>query len=109
YWDETNQTSPNFHEHFAWAKVLSDGVGVPVLWWQLPLGVPSDTRGGTPGHYRDNRVKYLFEHVDEMIAAGGVGATFGVGADNQTPIAPDGGQFDAAVQGYFAAPATLPE
>jgi hypothetical protein len=107
YWDESNQTSPNFHEHLAWAKSIADGVGKPMMWWQVPFGVPSDEPGGTPGHYRDNRVKYMFEHTDEFVAAGGVGAVFGVGAGNQTYIDTDGGQFQNAVTDYYAAPHQL--
>ncbi len=107
YWDETNQTSPNFHEHLAWAKTIGDGVGLPILWWQMPFGVPSDTPGGSPGAYRDNRVKYLFEHVDEFVEAGGIGAVFGVGSQNQTYITTDGGQFQDAVTNYFADPYEL--
>jgi hypothetical protein len=108
YWDMTNQTSPNFREHLVWAKAMSDGLGKPLLWWQMPFGVPSDTPGGTPGHYRDNRVKYLFEHPDEFVAAGGVGVVFGVGAGNQTYITSDGNQFANAVTGYMANPTPLP-
>jgi hypothetical protein len=108
YWDETNQASPNFHEHFAWSKAVADGVGQPMLYWQVPFGVPSDAPGGTAGHYRDNRVKYLFAHVDEMIAAGVVGAAFGTGADHQTFVTTDGGQFQKAVTAYFASPVALP-
>jgi hypothetical protein len=108
YWDETNQTSPNFHEHLAWAKTLSDTASKPLLWWQLPLGVPSAQRGGTASHYRDNRVKYLFSHVSEFVAAGGVGAVFGTGAANQTDITTDGNQFSNAVSAYFAKPTPLP-
>ena len=104
YWDETNQRSPNFHEHLEWARAIASGVRRPLLWWQMPLGVPSDTPGGKPGQYRDNRVKYLFEHVDEFVAAGGVGAVFGVGAANQTYITTDGGQFKRAVEKYRAEP-----
>lgn len=107
YWDETNRTHPNFHDHLDWARGVIDGVGLPMLWWQLPFGVPSDTPGGTPGHYRDNRVKYVFEHIDEFIAVGGLGATFGVGAANQTYIDTDGDQFKNAVTAYFAAPRPL--
>lgn len=107
YWDETNATSPNFHEHLAWVKTVVEGMGRPMLWWQLPLGVPSDTPGGTKDHYRDNRVHYLFNHVDEFVAAGGVGAVFGTGAGNQTTIDTDGGQFKDAVTKYFAAPVPL--
>jgi hypothetical protein len=108
YWDETNKTSPSFHEHLAWAKAIGQGVGKPVLWWQVPFGVPSATPGGTPSHYRDNRVKYIFEHIDEFIAAGGLGVEFGVGASNQTYITTDGDQFKNAVTKYFASPMALP-
>lgn len=108
YWDETNQTSPNFHEYLAWAKDVSQNVGKPLLWWQLPFGVPSKTPGGTAGHYRDNRVKYLFEHTNEFVAAGGLGAVFGTGAAKQTYIDSDDDQFKNAVTRYFASPVPLP-
>lgn len=108
YWDETNQSSPNFHEHFAWAEEVATILDKPILWWQLPFGVPSDVPGGTPGHYRDNRVKYVFEHPEELVAAGGLGALFGTGAGEQTYITSDGGQFEAAVTAYYANPVPLP-
>jgi hypothetical protein len=108
YWDENNQTSPNFREHLAWVKAMHDGLGLPILWWQVPFGAPSATPGGTAGHYRDNRVHYIFQHIDEFVAAGGVGAAFGTGAGNQTYISTDGGQFHDAVNKYFALPFALP-
>jgi hypothetical protein len=77
------------------------------MWWQLPFGVPNTTPGGTPGHYRDNRVHYLFGHLDELVAAGGFAAAFGTGAGNQTYITTDGGQFQSAVTAYFRKPASL--
>jgi hypothetical protein len=108
YWDETNTTSPTFHDYLAWSKTISGGVGLPMIWWQVPFGVPSTTKGGTAGHYRDNRVHYIFSHIQEFVDAGGLGVTFGTGAANQTDITTDGGQFKTAVTKYFAAPATLP-
>ena len=108
YWDESNQTSPNFHEYLDWAKAISTGLGRPIIWWQVPFGVPSATMGGTAGHYRDNRVHYVFSHIGEFVAAGGLGITFGTGAGNQTYITSDGNQFKNAVTAYFAAPVTLP-
>lgn len=108
YWDETNTTSPNFKEHLDWVRGITTGIGRPALWWQMPFGVPSDRPGGTAGHYRDNRVRYLFAHTDEFVAAGGLGAAFGVGAGNQTYIDSDGGQFQRAVSGYFMKPTPLP-
>ena len=108
YWDEKNESSPNFHEYLAYAKRISDGIEKPILWWQVPFGVPSDTPGGTAGHYRDNRVKYIFSHIDEFVAAGGLGVTFGTGAGNQTSWLTDGGQFKDAVTNYFQSPTQLP-
>ena len=75
---------------------------------QIPFGVPSDTPGGTAGHYRDNRVHYIFNHVDEFVAAGGLAAAFGTGAENQTYIDTDGDQFKDAITGYYATPFPLP-
>jgi hypothetical protein len=108
YWDETNQTSPNFHDYLTWSTAIAAGVKHPMIWWQIPLGVPSATPGGTSGHYRDDRVHYIFSHIGEFVAAGGLGAAFGVGADKQTDITTDGGQFKNAVAAYFKAPVALP-
>lgn len=107
YWDEANVAHPNFHDHLAWAKTIRTVVGKPLLWWQMPLGVPAGA-AGSAGHYRDNRVKYLFSHPSEFAAAGGIGAVFGTGAGNQTDAKTDGGQFKNAVTGYYASPAALP-
>lgn len=108
YLDETNRTSPNFHEHLEFARRVHETTGKPILWWQLPFGVPSETPGGAPGRYRDNKVKYLFSHVQEFVDAGGLGATFGTGAGDQTFPGTDGGQFEAAVNAYYANPVPLP-
>lgn len=107
YWDEKNEQSPSFREHFAWVQTIHERLGLPVLWWQVPLGVPSDVPGGTPKHYRDNRVRYFFEHTNELDEAGGFGAAFGVGAPNQTDITTDGGQFARAVTRYYDRPLAI--
>jgi hypothetical protein len=109
YWDESNATSPSFHEHLTWARALYDGIGRPLLWWQMPFGLPSSTPGGTAGHYRDNRVHYVFSHVGEFVAAGGLGAAWGTGAGNQTYITTDANQFRNAVAAYYAHPTPLPD
>ncbi len=108
YLDESNATSPNFHEYLADAKKYRDGLGRPLIWWQTPLGVPSNTPGGTPNHYRDNRVHYFLTHPSELVAAGGVGVVFGAGWSTQTNITTDNGQFKNLSAAYFANPASLP-
>jgi hypothetical protein len=108
YWDETNATLPDFHQELTWATAITKGLGVPMIWWQLPFGVPSTTPGGTPGHYRDNRVDYLFAHFDEYVAAGGVGAVWGTGDSGQTDVTTDGAEYQNAATAYFKAPTALP-
>ncbi len=105
YWDEANAKLPNFKQHFKWAKALTAGLGLPLVWWQLPYGSPSNTPGGAVGSWRDNRVHYFFAHVDELVAAGGVGAVWGTGAGDQSYSTPE---FKAAVTKYFGAPYPLP-
>jgi hypothetical protein len=108
YLDESNATSPNFHEYLADAKKYRDGLGTPLIWWQTPLGVPSSTPGGTANHYRDNRVHYFLTHPSELVAVGGVGVVFGAGWGTQTNITTDGGQFKNLSTAYLATPALLP-
>ena len=107
YWDETNQALPDFHQAWSWAKAIGEGLDLPVVWWQLPFGTPSTTPGGTPGHFRDNRVHYMFANVGELVAAHGVGMAFGTGAGGQTDVTTDGNSFKTAVTGYFANPTAL--
>jgi hypothetical protein len=103
YWDDQG-----FRDHLAWAKQIGDGLGVPLVWWQMPLGVPSTSPGGSSGHYRDNRASWLFSHPGEFVAAGGLGAVFGAGADHQTTLSTDNGQFVKLAGAYAGAPAQLP-
>ncbi|MGA8010215.1 MAG: hypothetical protein WCA24_12595 [Thiomonas sp.] len=50
YWDETNRTHPNFDDHLQSALAYHEGIGgLPLLWWQTPMGVPW-TSYGSPYH-----------------------------------------------------------
>jgi hypothetical protein len=102
YWDESNVRKPNFRDHLAWARTIRTVSGKPLLWWQMPLGVPSDVPGGATGRYRDNRVRYLFSHGWEFAGVGGIGAVFGTGAPNQTTARTDGGQLKNALTRYLS-------
>jgi hypothetical protein len=109
YWDESNQTHPNFTDHLTEATAYHTGIGnLPLIWWQTPEGVPSTTRGGTAYHYRDNRMHYFLTHPAELIAAGGLGVVFSTGENHQTNITTDAGQFQSLDSAYFASPAKLP-
>lgn len=109
YWDESNQTHPNFHDHFEFVQTYRSAVGnLPVLWWQTPFGVPSSTLGGTVNHYRDNRVHYFLTHPTEITAVGGFAVVFSTGNPSQTDITTDGAQFQTLSNGYLSSPALLP-
>ena len=107
YWDDTNATLPSFSQHLRWVGALTEELQRPAIWWQTPLGVPSATCGGSDEMWRDNRVRYFFDHVDELVAAGGAGMTFGTGAGGQTNLATDGDQLKTAATAYMAAPFPL--
>jgi len=117
WWDDTNQTLPNFNQHFEWAGALRKAIGKPLVWWQLPLG-----NQNSPNHfpnsvsyqnifnqnppaylnygYRDNRVDYFLTHMDDFVAAGGVLAAFGAGERFQTNPLTDGGNFARLAREY---------
>lgn len=103
YWDETNTALPNFSQHLRWVTALTERTQRPAIEWQTPLGEPSSTCGGTTDHWRDNRVKYFFEHVQQLVDAGIAGMTFGTGAGAQTSIDTDNGQFKTKATAYRAA------
>jgi hypothetical protein len=107
YWDESNQTLPNFAQHVQWVTALTAELQRPALEWQTPLGVPATTCGGTDTHWRDNRVHYFFGHVDDLVGAGVAGMTFGTGAGDQTDLDTDGDQLLNASVAYMAAPSAL--
>jgi len=91
----------DFETHLAWATTIRNVSGKPLLWWQMPLGVPSSA-SGSAGRYRDNRVQYTFANAWRFARAGGIGAVFGKGKANQTTAQTDGGQFKTALGNYLA-------
>jgi len=108
YYDATNRTTPSFASHFATARNLHEGLGLPLIWWQTPLGVPSATPGGKVNAFRDNRTEYFLTHGAELVAAGGMGVVFSAGHPTQTDIKTDGGQFQRLSKQYRASPTALP-
>jgi hypothetical protein len=102
WWDETNATLPNFRQAFTWARALTVAVGKPIIWWRIPVG--NMYQNNTANHYQDNRVDYLFAHLDEVIAANGAAIVFGAGDDDQTKPETDGGNLAAKTRATFLAP-----
>lgn len=63
-------------------------------------------RGHADVHVLPARARF-FDHVDELVAAGGAGMTFGTGAGGQTNLATDGDQLKTAAIAYMATPYPL--
>jgi len=109
YLDETNTTTPNYTQYLARMQNYHTGIGgLPLIFWQTPMGVPSSTPGGTAFHFRDNHVHYFLTHASELTAVGGLAVVFGTGNNFQSSIVTDGGQFQSLSSAYLAAPAPLP-
>jgi len=98
WWDASNGSLPDFHQAFAWAKVVSEAVGLPLLWWQTPVGNLQ-----LAATNQDNRLDYAFTHRDELAASGALGIAFGAGASGQATPENDGGHLAAQVRARAAA------
>jgi hypothetical protein len=109
YWDETNQTTPNFNQHLAMVNYYYQGIHLPIVWWQTPLGVTSANPGGIQGQFRDNRVDYFTKNADQLVAVGGLAAVFSPGNPSQTTLMTDGGNFARLASAYQARPIKLPQ
>jgi len=104
YWDENNIATPNFHQSQSaisdYRTALSNGL--PILWWQTPMGVPSATPGGSNQHYRDNRVDYMLRKTQEYGDIHTFAIVFSAGGTFQTTLSTDGGQFARLLGQYLA-------
>lgn len=99
YWDENNVTTPNYSQSRAqWS----------IPFWQTPMGVPSATPGGSPGHYRDNHVHCMLTHATQYTAIGVFAIVFSAGGSTSATITTDGGQFARLFNAYLASPAPVP-
>jgi hypothetical protein len=101
YWLHTDATLPDFTQILAFGKAVADGVGKPLLWWQVPVGNPSlaDTRN----HYRDGRLDWFLDHPADLAAQGAVGVAFGGGQSSSTTPETDGGHLQARAAALAAA------
>jgi len=104
WWDDTNATLPNFHQAFAWTKAVAEGVNLPIILWQIPVGNMS--LANTTNAWRDNRLDYFFAHMDEVVAAHIVGLFFGAGMGGMTTPETDGGNLVDKTIAYRAGGAT---
>jgi len=110
YLDENNVATPNYSQDLArWSTTRGILGNLPILFWQTPMGVPSATPGGSPGHYRDNHVQYMLTHASQYAAIGVFAIVFSAGGSTSATITTDGGQFARLFNAYLANPALLPD
>lgn len=100
WWDNTNTRLPHFRQAFRWSKALSERVGKAHLWWQVPLGNLS--LPGRTTQWKDNRLDYFLDNMDEVAAAHGLGVVFGDGQNEQTTASTDNGHFVTRAKAYFS-------
>jgi hypothetical protein len=116
WWDATDKVLPDYAQHLAWVKALTEALGTPALYWQTPLGNSSGNNTST--HYQDNRVDYFFggsaagvdsaapttvtAHWSTLAAAHVVGVVFGAGAGEQTTPETDGGNLVTKTKSYVS-------
>ncbi|MEU1512934.1 RICIN domain-containing protein [Streptomyces sp. NPDC005811] len=72
-----------------WYKTMAESVGKPVVLWQIPLG--NMAQNNTFGHYKDDKVDWLFSHMDQVADAHVAALLFGPGQQEQTTAESDGG------------------
>jgi hypothetical protein len=84
WWDDRKAAA-----YLAWSKTLAETVGKPTVMWQIPLG--NSAQNNTTNHWQDNRVDYLFAHINEVADAHVAALLFGAGHQEQTTPETDGG------------------
>lgn len=84
WWDDQKAAA-----YLAWSKTLAETVGKPTVMWQIPLG--NSAQNNTTNHWQDNRVDYLFAHINEVADAHVAALLFGAGHQEQTSPETDGG------------------
>jgi hypothetical protein len=88
FWDQDNTVFPNFHRWEDYVRTVTRATGKKAIVWQVPIGNQVYASvNNTPGHWQDNRVEYLFNHVSELVHAGLIGALFGTTQSDATNYA----------------------
>ena len=66
--------------------------------WQIPLG--NMRQNNTMNHYQDDKVDWLFSHMDQVASAHVAGLLFGPGGPESTTVQSDGGNLFAKTIAY---------
>ena len=91
-------TDQKWAAQLAYWKQMTDTVGKPVVVWQIPLG--NMRQNNTTNHYKDDKVDWLFSHIDQVASAHVAGLLFGPGTPESTTVESDGGNLFAKTITY---------
>ncbi|MER6032272.1 RICIN domain-containing protein [Streptomyces sp. NPDC001851] len=86
---DTFWTDQKAEARLAFYKTMAESVGKPVVLWQIPVG--NMAQNNTLNHYKDDKVDWLFGHMDQVANAHIAGLLFGAGQQEQTSVETDGG------------------
>jgi len=82
-------TAQKWAAQLAYWKQMAEMVGHPIVVWQIPLG--NMQQNNTPYHYQDDKVDWLFSHMNQVASAHVAALLFGQGSDKSTTAETDGG------------------
>lgn len=89
-----------FRTYVDFIKTMTEGVGKPMVIWQIPLG--NMDQANTLNHWKDNKVDYMFNRIDSLADAHVAALLFGAGHHEQTSPETDGGYLIRRTNDYFA-------
>lgn len=81
-------------------KGVTEGVGKPMILWQIPLG--NESQWNAKDHWKDQKVQILFDHMEDLAKVHVVALQFGAGWGEQTSTATDGGYLLKRAQEYYS-------
>lgn len=84
WWDGTKGD-----DALAFYKMITEGTGKPLVLWQIPVG--NMDQNNTLNHYQDDKVDWLFSHMDKVADSHIAALLFGAGQQEQTSAETDGG------------------
>ncbi|GAA1142906.1 hypothetical protein F4556_005881 [Kitasatospora gansuensis] len=93
FWSEKKWSA-----QLAYWKTMAEAAGKPIVVWQIPVG--NMRQNNTPYHYQDDKVDWLFSHMDQVASAHVAALLFGQGSDKSTTIETDGGNLFAKTIAY---------
>jgi hypothetical protein len=93
FWSDQKWTT-----QLAYWKQMAEAVGHSIVVWQIPIG--NMAQNNTDYHYQDDKVDWLFSHMDQVASAHVGALMFGQGSDLSTTAETDGGNLYKKTAAY---------